>query len=117
MSTQTFSVGVCASFALVACAPESGAPEGDSVECALAGSQRFASDCVLETLPGDAFAIHGPDGSFQRFSYDEASGVLTVADGAEGIAVDPDAPADSIEFAVGANRYRISLENLTSPSK
>ncbi len=117
MSTQTFSVAICASFALVTCAPESGAPEGDTVECALAGAQGFAPDCVLERLPGDAFAIHGPDGGFHRFSYDAPSGLLTVADGAEGIAVQPSPPAGMIEFAVGADRYRISLETLTSPSK
>ncbi len=117
MYMRTFSLASCSVFALVACAPESSAPKGEAVECALSGTQNFAKECVLERLSGDAFAIHSPDGGFHRFTYNAATGTLSVSDGAEGIAVQPPLSNGRTEFAVGADRYRINLETLASAAK
>lgn len=101
---------------LVACAPESGAPQGTNVECALGDNASFSADCVLEHGQGGVFTIHHSDGTFQRVRYDDAAGMLTVADGAETMKAKPDPSAAVLEFTVGAARYRIPRDALTAAS-
>ena len=96
---------------VAACAPESGAPDGKSVDCALGYGARFASVCTLETVAtkGDTvFVIHHPDGVHRRFVFDTAQGELVAADGAEAIDSFID---DGVvqEIAVSGDRYRVSL--------
>ncbi|MEO1488075.1 MAG: hypothetical protein AAFR88_01385 [Pseudomonadota bacterium] len=102
----------------VACAPESGVPTGERVECALDGAPTFEASCILEKLDtsGTSFAVHSPEGGFRRFSYDASGGVLTIQDGAEGIAINPDSSAGYAEFTVGPDRYRIAISQL-APSE
>ena len=115
MSTRISSLGA---LLLAACSPEAAVPateEDDLIACALGGAGSFTRDCAVERSRGDAQAEGGvllvvrhPDGGFRRFVVaDDRLGVAP-ADGAE--------PAtltfrdDSIEVAVGGDRYRFPAE-------
>ncbi|MEO1731384.1 MAG: hypothetical protein AAFR64_11665 [Pseudomonadota bacterium] len=116
MSMRTFRLFAASAIALSACAPESGPPEGESIECALEQASGFSSQCVLEVAGEGRFTIHHPDGSFVRVSFNPASGLLSVSDGAfllEQTTKDSDNP---LEFSTGPNRYRISRDLLTKPA-
>lgn len=115
MSMRIFSA-LAAIAALAACAPESGAPKGESVECAMEPGASFSAQCVLEDSGAGALTIHHPDATFQRVQYDAASGALTSADGAQILLSDPDPAAGTLEFAIGSYRYRIDRQLLASPT-
>ncbi|MEM7700427.1 MAG: hypothetical protein AAF251_00675 [Pseudomonadota bacterium] len=100
---------------VAACAPQSGAPDGESVECAF-GESALGADCVLEAAGEGFFTIHHPDDSFQRIRIDPETGAVTAADGADEIAVEADPSAGTVEFAIGSARYRIKRGALVSPS-
>ena len=102
---------------LAACAPESGAPEGASVDCAFGEGDALASDCVLEASADGVFTIHHPDATFQRIRFDAATGELSAADGAEEMAVSSDPGAASVEFAIGSARYRVERSALLAASQ
>ena len=107
MSTRISRLARAPALLLAACAPEAGAPEGQSVECAFGEGASYSSDCVLENAGDGVFTIHHPDATFQRVRYDAASGGLTSADGADELASNPDPAAGTLEFAIGNARYRI----------
>ena len=115
MFTRISSFSVVAALGLVACAPESGAPEGVSVECALGEGASMSADCVLESLGDGAFTIHHPDNSFQRIRYNSETRALSAADGADEIVVAVDSAAGTIEFSIGTARYRVKRRTLTPP--
>lgn len=98
---------------VAACAPESGAPEGESVECAF-GEGALAPDCLLEAAGEGVFTIHHPDATFQRIRLDPETGELSAADGADEIAVEADPAAGAVEFVIGSARYRIKRGTLIS---
>ncbi|MEO0591622.1 MAG: hypothetical protein AAFZ11_13845, partial [Pseudomonadota bacterium] len=76
--------------ALAACAPESGAPDGVRIDCAVGPSSAFSAQCVLEDKGAGALIIHHPDDTFQRVRYDAASNAIMSADGAQILVLDPD---------------------------
>ena len=117
MSMRISSLVAASVVALTACAPESGAPEGERIECALDQASGFSSQCVLEVAGEGRFTIHHPDGSFVRVSFDVASGLLSVSDGAFLLEQTTSASDNPIEFSNGPNRYRISRDLLTQPAQ
>lgn len=89
-------------------------PQGAEVECALGPGAELAKVCTLQKLTEGAFIIHHPDGGFRRFAWDE-NGHLTTADGAELITSERlDTGANTREFALEVDRYRIPA-NLVAP--
>ncbi|MEM7688286.1 MAG: hypothetical protein AAF291_04625 [Pseudomonadota bacterium] len=115
MSTRISKTVLIGALALAACAPESDAPQGASVECALGEGASFNKDCVLESVGDGDFTIHHPDATFQRVRYDAKTGALTSADGADELAMDPDPLAGKFAFSVGTARYRITRADLVAP--
>ncbi|MEL6485657.1 MAG: hypothetical protein AAFQ13_00740 [Pseudomonadota bacterium] len=101
--------------ALAACAPESGAPEGVRIECALAPDAAFNSQCLLEDSGSGALIIHHPDDTFQRVRYNAATNALMSADGAQLLVLDPDPSAGMVEFSIGTARYRIERRVFIAP--
>jgi len=116
MSMRISKLALAPAFMIAACAPESGTPEGASVECALGQEATFGEDCVLESVGEGAFTIHHPDSTFQRIRFDAQTGLVTAADGADEIALETDPSAGSMEFAIGTARYRIKRGALISPT-
>ncbi|MXP09278.1 hypothetical protein [Pseudoblastomonas halimionae] len=96
--------------ALAACSQpaESGdpapAPEGESIACALGGSESFDSRCILERKDNDV-VLHHPDGSFRRFLFYPDGGGLVAADGADSSSQKID--GDWLLLSVGGDRYRV----------
>jgi len=117
MSMRIFSAATLSTFVVAGCAVESGVPEGEPVQCALDGASGFSANCILERTASDRFVIHDPNGGFHRFSFDHDTGVLTIADGAEGIAVQAGADNGIAEFAVGSDRYRLKLDLISSSAQ
>ena len=113
MSTRISSLLAASTLAFAACAPESGAPEGESVKCALGVGASFVSDCVLETVGEGRFVIHHPDGSFVRVAFDGDSGLLSVTDGAMQLDQTTSFSEDPVEFSTGPARYRVKRDLLT----
>ena len=113
MFTRISSLVAASVIALSACAPESGAPEGESVDCALGVGAEFAADCGLERAEGGSVVIHHPDGAFVRVTFDADSGLLSVNDGALQLDQTTKASEDPVEFSTGAVRYRVSRDLLT----
>ena len=101
--------------ALAACAPESGAPEGVQIECAVGPGAVLSAQCVLEYSKAGALINHHPDDTYQRVYYDAASNALMSADGAQLLVLDPDPSAGTLEFSIGAMRYRIERRFLAPP--
>lgn len=100
---------------LAACASESPPPAGDEVECAIGAGADLSAVCILEQVPGSPdIVIHHPDGGFRRFVRDAATGGLVPLDGAEPLVPQASEPG-ALQFAVGADRYRIPSE-LLSPA-
>jgi len=108
MSMRTFSA---AALLLAACSSQADAPlaanEDDLVECALGGAGSFTRECTLERVASnesEVLVVRHPDGGFRRFI--STAGGIAPADGAE--------PAtlivrdDSVEVAVGGDRYRFA---------
>ena len=101
--------------ALAGCsAADSPPPPGDTVECAIGAGADFAPVCVLERA-GEDIVLHHPDGGFRRLSRDPATGALAPRDGADVLKPELD-DADTLSFALGADRYRIPLRLLDPPA-
>ena len=94
--------------ALTSCsAPDTEAPPGETVDCALDGAAEFAPVCGVEReiVPGGTIlVIRHPDGGFRRFEIE--GDLVRTADGAETVTVIPS--ADATEVAVGNDRYRLA---------
>lgn len=97
-------------FAATACgkgaAPKS---DDDTVECALAGSERFERVCRLERMSGAeglVLTLRAPDGAFRRLLVTRDGRGVVAADGAEtaGVTV---VGTDRIEVELGGDRYRL----------
>lgn len=93
---------------LTACGAGSPPPEGEKVDCAIGEATDLAPVCTLE-LAGDGIVVHHPDGSFRRFTRDQAGGALIPRDGAEVMV-----PAGD-SFAIGPDRYRIPPALIAQP--
>lgn len=86
------SSALAAALLIPACAGESPAPEGDTIDCAIGPGADYSNVCTLEPVASDAvgtatFLLHAPDGSFRRISFGGAQKQWSAADGADGIAV------------------------------
>lgn len=117
MSTRISNLVFASALFFTACAPESGAPEGASVDCAFGEGEALASDCVLEASRGGVFTIHHPDATFQRIRFDVETGELSAADGAEEMAVSSDPAAGKVEFAIGKAHYRLDRSALLAATQ
>ncbi|MEM6585677.1 MAG: hypothetical protein AAF692_07965 [Pseudomonadota bacterium] len=115
MSTRISSLSLAALLLLAACAPESGAPQGLSVQCAFGEEASLGEDCVLESAGSGEFIIHHPDNSFQRVRFNSATGALSAADGADDILVDHDPAAGTYEFSIGNAHYRVERSAFAPP--
>ncbi|WP_324075847.1 MAG: hypothetical protein RSE14_03460 [Erythrobacter sp.] len=91
---------------LAACTSESPPPPGDEIECAIGAGADFSAVCTLERVSGtQTIILHHPDGGFRRLSFDPASGTIAAIDGADPVV--PEAGEGVMQFAVGADRYRL----------
>jgi hypothetical protein len=100
---------------LAACAAESPPPPGDDIECAIGAGADFSAVCTLEQVTGTQdIVLHHPDGGFRRLTYDAAIGTLAPLDGAEPL-VSETASDSALQFAIGADRYRIPQALLEPP--
>ncbi len=100
---------------LGACGDTSPAPEGEMIACAIGQGADFAEDCTLERVAGgDAVILHHPDGGFRRMRLDPATGVPVAADGAESVVIER--AGDTLQFAVGGDRYRIARGTPATPA-
>lgn len=75
-----------------------------TIDCALAGSDRFAPQCRVETS-GDVLVVHHPDGAFRRLRKVTDGRGVEAADGVEPARVGWIADG-RLEVALGADRYR-----------
>ncbi|GGA04902.1 hypothetical protein GCM10010923_13050 [Blastomonas marina] len=80
------------------------APTGETIACALGGSESFDSKCVVERKGNDV-VLHHPDGGFRRFVLDPGGGGLVAADGADSSSQRIE--GDWLLLTVGGDRYRI----------
>jgi len=100
---------------LAGCGSASPPPPGEAIDCAIGAGAALSPVCTLEQVAGTGEVIlHHPDGGFRRLIRDPASGALTPRDGAEPLVPAP-AAAGALEFAVGADRYRIPQALLAPP--
>ena len=101
--------------ALSGCGAEtSPPPPGDTVDCAIGAGAAFSPVCTLERVGGiETFVIHHPDGGFRRFVIDPASGMPTPRDGADQLVAEQ-GENGALQFAVGADRYRIPPAQLSA---
>lgn len=109
MSTRTSSLLVTVALLLGACAPESGAPDGEKIDCALGRGEAFKANCTLQIAANENetfLVIHHPDGDFRRFVFSPATGGFLTADGADTLETFVD--RDGVrEIKLADNRYRI----------
>ncbi|MFN3863127.1 MAG: hypothetical protein ACK4RT_02480 [Erythrobacter sp.] len=101
---------------LTACGAQSSTLPGDKIACAIGAGADFSPVCTLEKVAGTAqIVLHHPDGGFRRLTRDPQTGALVTRDGAEPL-VDEVRAQDAVQFAIGADRYRIPLLLLDSAS-
>jgi hypothetical protein len=97
---------------LAACGPESGAPNGEAIDCAIGPGSEYSEACTLEIARSDTgsemLVIHQPGGGFRRFER-EGAGLLPLA-GAEPLIVLSEPANGIIEIAVAQDRYRVPLD-------
>lgn len=106
---------LAASALLAACGPETPAPEGTAVICAIGPGSDYAEVCTLERVDPVEFIIHHPDGGFRRFVWAD-TGALTAADGAEPLDYQESVDQTGmIEFGMQNERYRLE-RSLVEPS-
>jgi len=97
---------------LAACGAESPPPPGDTVDCAIGAGADFSPVCTIERVTGtQQIVIHHPDGGFRRLTRDPATGALAPQDGAEAL-VPQAGERGTLQFAAGADRYRVPAELL-----
>lgn len=100
---------------LAGCGAESPPPPGDDIACAIGAGAEFSPVCTLELVAGsEAVVLHHPDGGFRRLRFDPATGLLAPGDGAEPLLIEQ-AEGDTLQFAIGADRYRIPRALLQPP--
>lgn len=100
---------------LAGCGSESPPPPGENIACAIGKGADFAEVCTLERVAGSQeIVIHHPDGGFRRFAFDAAAATLAPVDGAEPLVLEQGEGV--IQFAVGADRYRITREPAPAPT-
>ena len=103
---------------LASCGPKSAEPQGEQVSCAIGADADFAEVCTLESVAGGGeFVIHHPDGGFRRVEYDRETDEIGVVGGADTLRLSDASTADIAEFAIGADRYRISSLLLRAPAQ
>lgn len=98
--------------AIAACSGRDGIP-GEAIACVLGNAGEQEEGCRVERLEKDGSAllvIHHPDGGFRRFSLSPDGKSLVAADGAD--PATNTARGDTLEVAVGADRYQIPLSLL-----
>ena len=87
---------------LAACSPTAPAvPAGETIACALAGSQQFKPDCTAERSVADGvqvIVVRLPDGGFHRFAVSKDGQNLNAADG-----------ADQSQSALKGDRFEVIL--------
>lgn len=114
MSLRISSAGLALGL-LAGCGAQSPVPEGNSIACAIGTGADFAEVCTLERVAGSGqIVIHHPDGGFRRLSFDPATGALAALDGAEPVVIEEGQGV--LQFAVGADRYRIPREPAAQPT-
>jgi hypothetical protein len=99
---------------LAACGSESPPPPGDEVDCAIGAGADFSPVCTLERAASH-IVLHHPDGGFRRLTRDPDNGALAAGDGAEPL-VPETGEQGMVQFAIGADRYRIPLALLDGTS-
>ncbi|OBV12464.1 hypothetical protein [Erythrobacter dokdonensis] len=101
---------------LAGCGSESPPPPGDQVECAVGAGADYSPVCTLEKVAASGeLVLHHPDGGFRRLIRNPATGALVPVDGAEPL-IPEDTGEGAVQFAVGADRYRIPRTLLDPPS-
>lgn len=110
ISSAVLALGIVA-----ACGDASPPPEGETIACAIGQGAPFADVCTLERVAGaGAVILHHPDGGFRRLTLDPATGMPTPLDGAETAVIEQ---ADgALQFAIGADRYRIPRGPAATPA-
>ena len=98
----------------------SDAADGGRVECALAGAKAFARTCTLDRAEGADglfLTLHHPDGGFDRLQVTKDGRGVVAADGAQPAVVKL-VGSDTIEVAIGADRYRLpaTVRGTTPPA-
>ncbi|WP_155644884.1 hypothetical protein [Erythrobacter donghaensis] len=90
-------------------------PAGETIACAIGKGADFAEVCTMERIAGSAqIIVHHPDGGFRRLTYDPATGTLATLDGADPVVLEEGQGV--LQFAIGADRYRIPREPAAAPT-
>ncbi|MFM5893233.1 MAG: hypothetical protein ACKOQM_02220 [Novosphingobium sp.] len=99
---------VLAVLLLAACSKGGTAPAeaGESIACALGGSQQFKPDCTVER-DGGSIVVRLPDGAFHRFTVSKDGQSLDAADGAD--KAQSARKGDRFEVILGQDRYVIPV--------
>ena len=82
--------------------------EGESIACALGGSQQFKPDCTAERSTADGaqvIVVRLPDGAFHRFEVSKDGQQLLAADGAD--RSQSALKGDRFEVILGPDRFVI----------
>lgn len=90
-------------------------PAGEIIACAIGRGADFAEVCTMERVAGSAqIIVHHPDGGFRRLTFDPATGTLAPLDGADPLVIEEGRGV--LQFALGADRYRIPREPAAAPT-
>ena len=84
------------------------AANGETIACALGGSQQFKPDCTVERSTADGtqvIVVRLPDGGFHRLEVSKDGQNLNAADGAD--QSQSALKGDRFEVILGANRFVI----------
>jgi hypothetical protein len=103
--------------ALAACSNGDAQPQAadgaTEVECALAGRQTFARDCLVERIEGEEgseFVVRHPDGGFRRLKIaPDRSGMIAI-DGADDAVNSLAGEPPMLEVRIGTDRYRFPAD-------
>ncbi|MBI1401807.1 MAG: hypothetical protein GC147_01155 [Porphyrobacter sp.] len=105
------------SLLLAACGKESPPPPGEAVDCAIGPGAAFSPVCTLERVGEEGeFVLHGPDGGFRRLRRGGPTAALAPLDGADPL-VPEESAAGVLQFAIGADRYRIPRALIAAPAR
>jgi len=84
----------------------SDAPQGDPIDCALAGAADFTPVCLYQYLEAEQqIVIWHPDGGFRRFDVLPGGAGVASRDGAEQVI--QGIMGGMLEVTVGQDRYRL----------
>ena len=94
---------------LAACSSQPpAAAAGETIACALSGSQQFKPDCTIERSMADGaqvIVVRLPDGGFHRFEVSKDGQNLNAADGAD--QTQSALKGDRFEVILGQDRFVI----------